>query len=423
MITDKEIVLISGIEWDSLWQGSQEIAWRLAKAGNRVLYIENPGIRSPLWEDKRRIALRIRNWVGSLFSRGVRQVGPNLYICTPIILPPFGRRWQRYVNRQLLLPLISRAARSLGMSDPVIWTFLPTDTVLDLVNLLNAGSNSTIIYHCTADFSELTPHASKLQASERALLELSDLVFVTCRQLAEHCSPWNDKVHIFPNGVSFELFASEVTSNSIGHHHGDGNEFALPHLSSIPRPIIGYIGGLHRFVDFKLLTEMVRMRPQWSWVFVGPIQSSVGELDRFPNVHLLGQKPHRELRKYLRAFDVCIVPYLKNPATATVVPTKVNEYLAAGKPVVSTELLTICDFNDQHRALLTAPSRPDDFLRAIDDSLRLPNDRETVAHRTRIAKLNDWQDRLDSMSALIEGEMRAKNSLNYRFESITTKII
>ena len=141
---------------------------------------------------------------------------------------------------------------------------------------------------------------------------------------------------------------------------------------------------------------------------MGPIQTSVGELDRFPNVHLLGQKPHRELRKYLCAFDVCIVPYLKTSATATVVPTKVNEYLAAGKHVVSTELLTICDFNDQHQALLTAPSRPDDFLRAIEDSLRLPTDGETVAHRVKVAKLNDWQARLDAMSSLIEAEMRAK---------------
>ena len=398
MINGKDIILISGIDWDSLWQGSQEIALRLAKAGNRVLYIENLGIRTLTWKDKRRIALRLKSWAGSLISRGVRQVGPNLFVCSPIVMPPFGPGRRRYFNRRLLLHPILWAARSLGMRDPTLWTFLPTDTALDLINLFKAHSASTVIYHCTADFSELVPEPSKLRKSEMTLLQLSDLVFVTCPQLAEHCAPWNSNVHIFPNGVNFEDFY---------RHSGNGNRPDISILS-IAHPIIGYVGGLHRFVDFKLLTEMVRMRPQWSWVFVGPVQTSVGELARFPNVHLLGQKPHQELGQYLCNFDVCIVPYIKSSATATVVPTKVNEYLAAGKPVVSTELLTICDFNEQHGVLMTAPSRAEDFLRAIEESLRLPTDLETVAPRTRVAKLNDWQAHLDAMSFLIDAEMRAK---------------
>jgi glycosyltransferase involved in cell wall biosynthesis len=185
-----------------------------------------------------------------------------------------------------------------------------------------------------------------------------------------------------------------------GNGHPNGPD--VSNLSSIPRPIIGYVGGLHRFVDFNLLIEMARLRPAWSWVFVGPIQTSIGELARLPNVHLLGPQPHERLRYYLRNFDTCLVPYLKNSATATIVPTKVNEYLAAGKPVVSTELVTICDFNEQHRVLLTAPSTPDYFLRAIDESLRLPINSETAAHRTGVAKLNDWRVHLEKMSALIQ---------------------
>ena len=391
MISGKDIILISGIEWDALWQGSQEIAGRLAKAGNRVLYIENMGVRLPTWKDKRRIVQRLKSWSRALRSRGVRQIATNLYVCSPLVLPPFGKSPQRYFN-QWLLRAILRVATSLGMRDPVLWTFLPTDTALDLINLFRARSSSKVVYHCTADFSELTPKAELLQKSERALLQLSDLVFVSCRQLAEHCERWNDQVHTFPNGVSFEVF---------NQNNGNGNRPDVSILSALQRPIIGYIGGLHRFVDFDLLTEMARLRPDWSWVFVGPIQTSVGELARLPNVYFPGQQPHERLGQFLSNFDVCIVPYIKNAATATVVPTKVNEYLAAGKPVVSTELLTICDFNDLHRVLITAPSRSVDFLRAIEESLRPSTDSETVARRTKVAKLNDWQVHLETMCNLI----------------------
>lgn len=398
MITGKDIIIIASIEWDALWQGSQEIAERLAKAGNKVLYLENMGVRSPTWKDKSRIATRAKSLVRFSLAKGVRQVTTNLYVCSPLVLPPFGQRRRRKLNR-LLLTRILRIANSLGMSNLILWTFLPTDTALDLIGLFRARSGATVIYHCTADFSQLTHRVALLQQSERKLLQLSDLVFVTCRQLAERCAPWNDNVHIFPNGVSSELF-----------NNGNGLPKlpAASVLPSLPGPIIGYIGGLHRFVDFDLLTAMARLRPEWSWVFVGPIQTPVKELAQFTNVHLLGQQPHRDLGKFLHSFDVCIVPYIKSSATKTVVPTKVNEYLAAGKPVVSTELLTICDFNKEHDVLLTAPSNPDNFLHAIDDSLRLPVDAKTVAHRIDVAKLNDWQAQLENMSFLINQVVRKK---------------
>lgn len=397
MISGRDIVFISGIEWDSLWQSSQEIASRLSKAGNRVLYVENLGVRSPGWGDKGRVASRVKRWARSLASRGVRRVGENLYVCTPIVMPPFGDSRRRSVNRRLLLPLIAWAARSVGMRDVILWTFLPTDTVLDLIELFNARFPSTVIYHCTADFSLLTSEPAALRESERALLGMSDLVFATCPQLAEHCAPAGGKVRIFPNGVNFEMFSRR-----------NGDAAQIPILSSMPRPIIGYVGGLHRFVNFQLLTEMARIRPEWSWVFVGPVQAPVGELARLPNVYLLGQQPHCELEPYLRSFDVCLVPYIESEATATIVPTKVNEYLAAGRPVVSTPLRTVCDLNERYRVLTTAPPDPVPFLSAIAESLRPPADPDVVARRVRAARLNDWQVHLDAMSELLEAELRRR---------------
>ena len=394
MITGKDIILISGIEWDSLWQGSHEIATRLAKAGNRVIYVENMGVRTPTWKDKTRVLRRVKSWTGSLMSRGVRQVEHNLFVYSPILLPPFGGRGRRYLNKWLLR-FVPWIAGSLGMRDPIVWTFLPTDTALDLIGLFRSKDQTTVIYHCTADFAKLIPEVSQLRESETSLLKISDLVFATCRQLADTCAIFNSNVHIFSNGVNFEAF----------NLNGNSDSAAKSNLAVMRRPVIGYVGGLHRFVDFDLLIKMARSRPDWSWVFVGPIQHQLADLSRLTNVQLLGQQPHEQLGKILQNFDVCIVPYIRDEATETVVPTKLNEYLAAGKPVVATELPTICDFNRLHNVLMTAPSTPEAFLRAIESSLGSASDAAMMARRTKVAKLNDWTQLIAAMSDLIVKEL------------------
>lgn len=127
------------------------------------------------------------------------------------------------------------------------------------------------------------------------------------------------------------------------------------------RPVIGYVGGLHRHVDVNMIRTMASTRPSWLWVLVGPVQTAIGDLARLANVVLVGQQPFNKLVHYIKSFDVCIVPYLNNRETATIVPTKINEYLAAGKPVVSTNLPAVCDFNKQHDVLLAVASQSQAF--------------------------------------------------------------
>ena len=171
-------------------------------------------------------------------------------------------------------------------------------------------------------------------------------------------------------------------------------------LSSLPRPIIGYTGGLHRHVDFDLLAQMAEARPDWSWVLVGPFQASVEKLQGYGNIHLLGPRPHEELSGHLLSFDVCIVPYLKSAYTDTVVPVKINEYLASGKPVVSTDIPTVREFNERHSVLITTDNNRDDFLKSIEEALLLPNDEATIARRRAVAALCDWSVQLEAMSKL-----------------------
>ena len=412
MINGRDIICISSIEWDFLWQGHQEITSRLAQAGNRVLYIENTGVRSPGIRDARRIGTRIKNWLSSLKSRGLREVAPNIYVCSPIVLPPFGNRWQRAINRRLLVPLIMRAARTLKMKDPVLWSYLPTDTSLELVRMLR-GPTTCLVYYCVDNFALLTPKVQAVRESEREMLTLSDVVFTTCPDLAANCLPWNDNVHIFPFGVNLEAFPFEGDTRTRPQPMSDGSDnstsaFNDSFFQSLPRPVIGYIGGVHAHIDFGLLIEMARAKPEWSWIFVGALQTPVGELGELPNVHFLGQQPHDSLVRFVREFDVCIVPYVNSHYTATVVPTKINEYLALAKPVVSTDLPAVSEFNREHGVLQTSTTRPVDFLEAIERALDLPADERTLTRRREVAELADWQKRVEKMSELIEHELFTK---------------
>src|SRR2546421_1081264 len=411
MLGGHNIILISSIEWDFNWQGHQEIASRLARAGNRVLYVENMGVRSPGLHDVGRVARRFSHWAGSVFDGGVRQVSPDLYVCSPLILPPFGSSIRHQLNRRLLLPLVLRAVRSLRFNPDIIWTFLPTDTVAALVRMLNKP-RGVVIYYCIADFAELSPHRDEMLKSERSIIEMSDLIFAQGPQLAEHCSRGGMEAEIFPFGVNLNRFTKE-NGQANGSSEEDPSATARPgspsdFMSALPRPVIGYVGGIHRFFDVQMLAAMARAKPDWSWVLVGPLQTSPRALRRIPNVHLAGPKAHEELPEYIRGFDVSIVPYLSNGYTATVVPTKINEYLAMGKPVVSTDLPEVKAFNGKHGVIITSPNRPTEFVASIERALLSSGEDAVVNRRRTVAALNDWEGRAERMSNLIDRELRKK---------------
>ncbi len=408
MISGRDIIFISSIEWDFNWQGHQEIASRLAQAGNRILYIENTGVRSPGLRDASRVASRLRKWTHSLRSRGVRQVAPNIHVCAPLVLPPFGPRWRRQINRRLLLPLVRRAARSLGMRDVLLWTYLPTDTALGLIRLLRTP-RSVLLYYCVDNFEQLTPYVHQLKQSEAAVARQSDLMFATCSALSVPRERWHRGIHIFPFGVNLDAFPLDESDGG-----ATASDDSADDLAALPRPVIGYVGGIHRHVDFDLLVALARARPAWSWVYVGPLQAATGELASLPNVHFPGQRPHRELARLIRGFDVCTVPYLSSLYTDSVVPTKINEYLAMGKPVVATDIPAVRAFNEEHDILTVTNNRPENFLRGIEEALQSPAGAATAERRRAVAALADWQARLEAMSDLIEPKLNIKTQRGAR---------
>lgn len=384
MISNRDIVIISSIDWQFLWQGPQEIASRLAAAGNRILFVENLGIRAPTVGDLSRVGSRLFNWAKVIRNRGAVEVSDRIFVASPLVLPPFGSTISRWINRKVFLRPVIGIFRRLGMNDPIIWSFLPSDTALDLQRTLRTAK-STTIYYCAADFRQLAPRSARLAAAEETLVKASDLVFVHLPELRSRFAEIHPDVHLFPWGVDLDAFPIDPVARK-------------PNA----QPVIGYVGGIHRHVDVTLLENIVTARPDWRWVFVGPIQSDLGKLPAHPNVSLLGQQPHAELVQHLHSFDVCIVPYATNDYTDTVVPVKINEYLAAGKRIVATELPSVVSFNKQHNALFTAPAEPSAFLSALEEALAAPDDQRERQRRREVAALSDWMIRLEDMNALIE---------------------
>jgi glycosyltransferase involved in cell wall biosynthesis len=400
MIHGRDVIIISSIEWSFLWQGPQEIASRLARAGNQVLYVENTGVRSPGILDASRIASRLSRWAGAFSSNGLQVIEPRLNVCSPVVLPPFGNNWRRKLNRKVFLPMVARAAKGLRMRDPIVLTFLPTDTALDLVRLLRSNCGK-IVYYCVADFAELCSSSERLHESERELVETSDLVIAQCDALADHCARWTGDVHIIPYGVNLDAFLPangspvKTNGNGNGHHHS---------------PVIGYVGGLHRHVDVQLLIQMAQARPDWAWVCVGPTQMPLPGLTSLPNVHLLGEFQHQDLAQQIEKFDVGIVPYVRSVYTDTVVPTKINEYLAMGKPVVSTALPALRDYSRWPKVLIPCEPKQEPFLSAIETALVWPNDDEIKTLRRNVARLSDWPAQLERICDLIQSTQSRSSS-------------
>ncbi|MGH9387139.1 MAG: ElyC/SanA/YdcF family protein [Vicinamibacterales bacterium] len=381
-----DILCISTIDWDFIWQGHQEIMSRLAADGHRVLFIENTGVRPFRVSDLPRLRQRLRNWWRG--TKGYRLQQPNLFVHSPLVLPLPYSRIANWVNRHVLLRSLTRWMRATRFSRPIVWTFLPTPLAHEIVGGVDAALT---IYYCIDDLASSSPEARRIVASEERLFRDADLVFVTSEKLRQRAARFSNCVHLFPFGVNLESFRRVRESNA-----------ELPaDLAALPRPVAGYVGGLHQWVDQELLVSVAERMPDVTFALVGPPQVDVAKLERVPNVRLFGQRPHGDVPRYVKGFDVGLVPYRLAEYTANVYPTKLNEYLAMGIPVVATDLPEIRRFNAEHGNLVRIAADADAYAAAIRQSLNGAASTEVV-RRIEVAESNGWERRLQAMWTLID---------------------
>lgn len=389
MLKHKNIICISSIDWDFVWQTHQEVMDTFARHGNRVLYIENTGIRVPAVSDLPRIRKRLINWFRSF--KGIRKEKENLFIYSPVILPFPYSRIAAFINRNIMLPMLKKWMKAAGFANPIIWTFLPTKTALDLIKNID---NELSIYHCVANFDELVRDKAKMQKSEKQILKNVDLVFAQGAILKKRCEQYNKNVAIFPCGVRESMFKKPEASRR--------EKTVCPSdLEGIKGIKVGYIGGVHKHIDYELLEYIARERPEWSVVLIGPDQVNYSHRKKPKNVIMLGMKKYEELPDYIENMDLCVIPYKINEYTKTVYPSKINEYLLMGKAVVSTALPEIEEFNRTHGSVVYIAGSREDFLK-LSEKAMASSDSGEISKRKEAAMANTWESRIKKMSDIIE---------------------
>ena len=396
-----DVLCISSIDWDFIWQGHQEIMSTLAEQGHRVLFLENTGVRSPKLSDLPRLRQRIRNWWRS--TRGFREERPNLFVYSPIVVPLPYSSIARWINRTLLLQSISRWMRAVDFGRPVIWTFLPTPLAHELIDRLDP---LLTIYYCIDDLASSSLEARRITSSEVAMFRRANLVFVTSEKLRARAAQASANVHFFPFGVRYQSF--EEARLAPRNPPAD--------IASLKRPIVGYVGGMHQWIDQDLVADVARRLPNVTFAFVGPPQCDLSRLEQCPNIVLLGGKPHSELPSYIREFDVGIVPYKLSDYTSNVYPTKLNEYLSMGVAVVATDLIEINRFNHDHGAIVEVAGSPAEFATAIERALAQPSSAAVTTRRLAVAQSNSWQARIAKMLALIADAAATRQRQEGRWE-------
>jgi UDP-galactopyranose mutase len=248
------------------------------------------------------------------------------------------------------------------------------------------------------ELSAFKDAAPELPVLEASLLKRADLVLTGGQSLYEAKKHLHHNIHALPSSVDTAHFA---TARSITADPPDQRE--------IPRPRLGFYGVLDERLDIPLLRGIAEARPAWQLVMLGPIvKIDPADLPRLPNIHYLGSKTYAELPAYIAGWDVALLPFAKNDATRFISPTKTPEYLAAGKPVVSTSIRDVVrPYSVQGLARIA--DTPDAFVAACESALAEPREKLLKRADPFLAKMS-WDKTWEAMEALMDEAVAASDA-------------
>jgi glycosyltransferase involved in cell wall biosynthesis len=248
-----------------------------------------------------------------------------------------------------------------------------------------------VVYDCMDELSAFAGAPPELPAAETALLERADLVLTGGHSLYAAKQRLHQNVHEFPSGVDVEHFAAAQRI-----HEDPADQ------SAIPKPRIGFFGVLDERLDRALLGTVAAQAPGWAFVLIGPVTKiSSNDLPRARNIYYLGPKSYDDLPRYIAGWDVAMMPFALNAATQYISPTKTPEYLAAGKPVVSTPIADVVrTYGDI--GLLHIADTAERFVDGIRDALCEP----TVERLGRVQSMLSTQS-WDGIWSRISERLRA----------------
>ncbi len=362
------------------WTGdplSKTHLMRVLAKDNRILWVNAIANRMPTASSKdvSRIFKKLK-----AFAEPVREVEHNIFVLNPLAFPSYGNASILELNQRFLASQVKKAMRRLGFTNAVNIVFNPAAGMI--AGKLN---ESEIIYYCVDEYSAFTGASRGLKEIEEDLFRRANLVIVSAERLFDSKKHFNPNMFVIRHGTDWRHFRTAL----------DPTLAMPPDIADLPRPIIGFHGLLADWVDYELIKKVAEHFKEGSVVLIGKIavdaEQKVKILDDVPNIHFLGRKPYAELPAYCKAFDVALNPFVINELTLAANPLKVREYLAAGLPVVSTDIPEVRVLED----CLVGTSH-DDFIRKIEHALAHPKPRaevsDAVAHESWEAKVDELRE-------------------------------
>lgn len=270
----------------------------------------------------------------------------------------------------------------LNIESPVTITYLPQSA-----SYVDEIESRLLVYDCVDNFSAFSWSSPDTDEKEKLLIKKADLITASSRKLYERLEKLHSDTYYLPNGVEFNHFNTAYYPEQKNDHRSVVE----------PEPVIGFVGAFFEWIDEKLLLYLCNKRPDWKFIFVGPVQPGCGQkLYGKGNVLFTGEKRYEKLPRLMRRFNICIVPFQINSLTRYANPIKAWEYLATGRPVVSTPLPSLRNL----APLIYTADRKSDFLEKMELALG-EDDYLLTLRRLMMARDNDWDRRADKLFQLL----------------------
>ncbi len=376
------IVVFCHLRWGFVWQRPQQFLSRFAKK-HPILFIEEPFFDRP---------------EGAEPDLQYHRVMPNVTVFCPHVAPSLAK------NPKLPAMLREWAKEAIDVMNengeferPVLWYYSPMDSAWSLGHFENRG----VVYDCMDELSQFSGAPKQLVNNEARLIEHADVVFTGGYEMGANKKKLHDNVHIFGCGVEFSHFnkAQDPQTN------------IPPDIDFMNRPILGWFGVVDERVDYAMVGEMARMRPDWSFAMVGPVvKVDPNLLPHFPNLFWMGGRDYQQLPNYCAAFDINMMCFANNAATQYINPTKGLEYMATGKPIISTP---VRDVVRQWSDIVDIAKNADEFVAAAQRALESP-DRARIQKGLELAQQSSWESTVAEMQRLIRESIGKKERRSNR---------
>lgn len=361
-----DLICFSHLRWNFVFQRPNHLMARCARE-RRVFFMEEP-----LEGDEQSVA--------------IREVMPNLCVVTPWVRRGADASARLQAQRTALEELRASARIDRAIS----WFYTPM-----ALEFAREQPSDLVVYDCMDELSAFHGAPGKLPQLERELFDVADVVFTGGRSLFEAKSKQHTNVHLFPSSVDAEHYRA-----------ARGPQEDPADQANIPHPRIGFFGVIDERMDLELLASLADARPELQLVMIGPVvKIPESSLPRRPNIHYLGQKQYQELPRYLAGWDVAFMPFALNESTRFISPTKTLEYLAGGKPVVSTEIRdVVTPYGEQGLVYIADAAR---FPAAVDKALseQFPEGAVDV-----LLEETSWASTWQRMSAVMDDALAGRST-------------